>query len=130
MDPAIPTFDVHTLEEERAAALAQQRLVAMLSTAFGALALLLTCVGLYGLLAYTWFSEGARWHSPCARRTPRRHRLAHRYRAMVMVAVGTAIEYLWQWEWPRLASNQSWFCYLTEATDPSTFAAAGWRSSA
>ena len=49
----MPMFDVHTLEEEMNAALVQQRLIAMLSSLFGGLALLLACVGLYGLLAFT-----------------------------------------------------------------------------
>ena len=53
VDPAMPMFDVHTLEEEMDAALVQQRLIAMLSTLFGGLALVLACVGLYGLLAFT-----------------------------------------------------------------------------
>ena len=53
IDPAMPMFDVHTLEEEMNAALVQQRLIAMLSTLFGALALVLACVGLYGLLSFT-----------------------------------------------------------------------------
>jgi predicted permease len=53
IDPAMPMFDVHTLEEEMNAALVQQRLIAMLSTLFGTLALVLACVGLYGLLSFT-----------------------------------------------------------------------------
>jgi putative ABC transport system permease protein len=53
IDAAMPMFDVHTLEEEMNAALVQQRLVAMLSTLFGAVALVLACVGLYGLLSFT-----------------------------------------------------------------------------
>ena len=53
IDPAMPMFDVHTLEEEMNAALVQQRLIAMLSSLFGALALVLACVGLYGLLSFT-----------------------------------------------------------------------------
>ena len=48
----MPMFDVHTLEEEMGAALVQQRLVALLSSMFGGLALLLACVGLYGLVAF------------------------------------------------------------------------------
>jgi ABC-type antimicrobial peptide transport system permease subunit len=52
VDPSIPMFDVHTLEEEMGAALVQQRLIAMLSSLFGALALLLACVGVYGVLAF------------------------------------------------------------------------------
>jgi ABC-type antimicrobial peptide transport system permease subunit len=52
VDPSMPMFDVHTLEEEMGAALVQQRLVALLLSMFGGLALLLACVGLYGLLAF------------------------------------------------------------------------------
>jgi predicted permease len=53
VDPAAPMFDVRTLQEEMNAALGQQRLIAMLSSAFGALALLLASVGLYGLLSFS-----------------------------------------------------------------------------
>jgi hypothetical protein len=53
LDPAMPMFDLHTLHEEMGAALVQERLVAMLASLFGALALLLACVGLYGLLAFS-----------------------------------------------------------------------------
>jgi predicted permease len=52
VDPSMPMFDVHTLDEEMGAALVQQRLIAMLSSLFGALALLLACVGVYGVLAF------------------------------------------------------------------------------
>jgi len=52
VDPTLPMFDVNTLEQEMDAALVQQRLIALLSGVFGSLALVLACVGLYGLLAY------------------------------------------------------------------------------
>jgi len=52
VDPSLPMFDVNTLEQEMDAALVQQRLIALLSGVFGSLALVLACVGLYGLLAY------------------------------------------------------------------------------
>ena len=52
VDPSLPAFDVHTLAQEMDAALVQERLIAMLSTLFGALALLLASVGLYGLLTF------------------------------------------------------------------------------
>jgi len=52
LDATLPMLDVHTLQEEMNAALVQQRLIALLSTVFGALALLLACVGLYGLFAF------------------------------------------------------------------------------
>ncbi len=51
-DPTVPQFEIHTLAEEVDAVLIQERLTATLSTALGALALLLVFVGLYGLLAF------------------------------------------------------------------------------
>jgi ABC-type antimicrobial peptide transport system permease subunit len=50
--PTLPTFEVHTLAQEMDAALIQERLIALLSSLFGGLALLLASVGLYGLLAF------------------------------------------------------------------------------
>jgi predicted permease len=52
VDPTVPMFDVHTLNEEMNAALVQQRIVALLSSLFGGLALVLASVGLYGLLSF------------------------------------------------------------------------------
>jgi predicted permease len=52
VDPTVPMFDVRTLADEVDAVLIQQRLVATLTSVFGTLALLLACVGLYGLLAF------------------------------------------------------------------------------
>jgi predicted permease len=43
---------VRTMEEQIAASLLSERLLATLSTTFGALALLLSCVGLYGVISY------------------------------------------------------------------------------
>jgi predicted permease len=50
---------VRPLAEQREAALAQERLLASLSTAFGALGLLLAAVGLYGLLSFSVASRTA-----------------------------------------------------------------------
>jgi predicted permease len=58
-DSRLPVFDVKTLDEQLDETLVQERLVASLSTLFGLLALSLTCVGLYGLIAY---SVGRRTH--------------------------------------------------------------------
>ena len=52
VDPTVPMFEIHSLEEEMNAALVERRLIALLSTLFGGLALLLACLGLYGLLAF------------------------------------------------------------------------------
>jgi len=48
----LPVYAVKTLSSQLDDSLIQERLVASLSELFGMLALLLTCVGLYGLLAY------------------------------------------------------------------------------
>jgi ABC-type antimicrobial peptide transport system permease subunit len=52
LDPVMPMFQAETLSAQLDASLAQERLVATLSSVFGALALLLACIGLYGVMAY------------------------------------------------------------------------------
>jgi ABC-type antimicrobial peptide transport system permease subunit len=52
MDPAMPMFEVETLTTQIAASLQRERLLATLSSGFGLLALLLSCLGLYGILSY------------------------------------------------------------------------------
>jgi predicted permease len=51
-DPAIPMGSVKTLDALVDGNLRQERIIAQLSTAFGGLALLLACIGLYGVLSY------------------------------------------------------------------------------
>jgi predicted permease len=46
-------IEIHTLTAQVEGALVQERLMAMLAASFGALALILAAVGLYGLIAYT-----------------------------------------------------------------------------
>jgi putative ABC transport system permease protein len=52
VDPELPLFRVRTLEEQIQASLARERLLAALFSAFGALALLLSWAGLYGLVSF------------------------------------------------------------------------------
>jgi len=52
MDPAMPMFEVETLVTQVAASLREERLLATLSSGFGLLGLLLSCLGLYGILSY------------------------------------------------------------------------------
>jgi predicted permease len=126
VDPTMPMFDVHTLEEEMNAALVQQRLIAMLSSCFGALSLILACVGLYGLLAFTLVQ----------RRNEMGIRLALGARpidlvvlvvseAMILVAAGLAIGLPAALAVARLASSQiAGLVFGLRATDPVTIAAA------
>ena len=51
-DANMPIFDVKTLERQIDESLFMDRLVAMLSAAFGTLATLLAAIGLYGVMAY------------------------------------------------------------------------------
>ena len=53
IDRDVPMFELHTLADEVDAALVRERLIATLSGFFGAVALLLVCVGLYGIMAFT-----------------------------------------------------------------------------
>src|SRR5207249_3939498 len=52
VDRNLPIFRVKTLRAQAEQSLVRERLLAALSTFFGALALLLACLGLYGLMAY------------------------------------------------------------------------------
>jgi predicted permease len=52
LDPELPLFDVRTMEERAERALLNRRGPAQLALGFGVLALLLSAVGLYGVLAY------------------------------------------------------------------------------
>ena len=52
IDPNLPITSVTTLDEQVSGSIAQQRLVAQLSTFFGLLAVFLSCIGIYGLMSY------------------------------------------------------------------------------
>jgi predicted permease len=53
LDPNLPVLKVTTLEGQLNRVLAQERLLATLSGFFGVLAVLLSCLGLYGVISYT-----------------------------------------------------------------------------
>lgn len=53
IDPALPMFDLNTMEDQLDRSLSMQRLVGFLSAAFGILATTLCVIGLYGVTAYT-----------------------------------------------------------------------------
>ncbi|RPI07875.1 MAG: FtsX-like permease family protein, partial [Acidobacteriales bacterium] len=91
LDPHLPLIDIQTQEAVIDDQLRRERLFANLSTAFGGIALLLACIGIYGVVAYS-----------AARRTAEigiRVALGARYgnilslilrRTMLLVAVGVA----------------------------------------
>jgi len=53
LDKDQPIYDVRTLEQRLGASLAQQRFSALLLTLFAGIALVLTAVGLYGVMSYS-----------------------------------------------------------------------------
>jgi predicted permease len=53
VDPNVAVVDMHTEEQQIETALSAERFMAALSAIFGALALLLASIGLYGVMAYT-----------------------------------------------------------------------------
>lgn len=52
LDPSLPVYEMKTLEDQLDQTLSTERLIAALSSAFGALATLLAGVGLYGVMAF------------------------------------------------------------------------------
>jgi predicted permease len=52
VDPKVPLFELRTQEQQIDRLLGQERMFAALSGCLGGVALLLTCIGLYGLLAH------------------------------------------------------------------------------
>jgi predicted permease len=126
VDPTVPMFDVHTLEEEMSAALVQQRLIGLLSGLFGALALLLACVGLYGLLSCGLVQRTTEIGVRMALGARRGDVLWMVVReALILVGIGIAVGVPVALAVTRLASSQiSGLLFGLEATDPITVAGA------
>jgi ABC-type antimicrobial peptide transport system permease subunit len=52
VDPNLPVISIHTLKEQVSGQFSQQRLIARLTSFFGAQALVLASIGVYGVMAY------------------------------------------------------------------------------
>jgi predicted permease len=126
VDPTLPAFDVHTLAEEMDAALVRERLIAVLSTLFGGLALLLASVGLYGLLSFGVVQRTSELGVRMALGAGRGDVVWLVLReAMIVVAVGLAVGVPAALATARLASSQiAGLLFGLRATDPLTIAVA------
>jgi hypothetical protein len=52
IDPAMPVFNITTVEEQLDIVVSQERLIVILSVSFAIMATVLACIGLYGVMAY------------------------------------------------------------------------------
>jgi putative ABC transport system permease protein len=126
VDPAMPLFTIQTLAAQLDGALSRERLVATLSVLFGALALLLASVGLYGVMAFAVVQRtselGLRMALGAAR--PAVVRLIMRD-ALRLVAAGLGIGIPCTWIAARVAGHQiAGLLYGVSAADPLTIAGA------
>jgi predicted permease len=126
IDRNLPLFEVRTLTQEIGAVLIQERLIAMLSSVFSTLALLLACVGLYGLLAFSVAQRTAEMGIRMALGARRDDVIWTIMReALLLVAAGLAIGIPAALLTVRLASNRiAGLLFGLRATDPVTIAAA------
>lgn len=53
IDPDLPLQDIRTQQEQIDSSMEQERIIAALTASFGVLALVLACVGIYGVMAYS-----------------------------------------------------------------------------
>jgi putative ABC transport system permease protein len=126
IDRSLPLFDIHTLSEEMGAVLIRDRLIATLSTVFSTLALLLACVGLYGLLAFSVVQRRAEMGVRMALGANRADVIWTVMReALMLVAAGVIVGVPVALVLGRLAADRiSGLLFGLQATDPLTIAVA------
>jgi ABC-type antimicrobial peptide transport system permease subunit len=126
IDRDLPLFAIHTLAEEMGAVLIRDRLIATLSTVFSALALLLACVGLYGLLSFSVVQRTSEMGIRMALGANRADVAWTVMReALLLVTAGVIIGIPAALALERLASNRiSGLLFGLQATDPLTIATA------
>jgi predicted lysophospholipase L1 biosynthesis ABC-type transport system permease subunit len=122
IDPALPVIYFRTLDEQVSRSLNTERILAALSSSFGALALMLSLVGLYGVMS---FVVTQRTREIGIRLALGASRFATAWLvlrdALVMIAGGIAIALPCVWAMSRLIESQ---LYDVKSTDPATIGAA------
>jgi ABC-type antimicrobial peptide transport system permease subunit len=126
VDPTMPLLPLETLSAQVDAALSRERLVAMLSTLFSVLALLLAAIGLYGLMAFSVIRRtsemGVRMALGAARTRVVRLVMGE---ALRLVVAGLAVGVPAAFAGGRLAGSRiSGLLFELGATDPATMALA------
>jgi ABC-type lipoprotein release transport system permease subunit len=121
-DPTLPIASFRTLDEQVNRSLTTERMLAALSSSFGTLALLLSLVGLYGVMSFVVTQRtreiGIRLALGATRPSTVWLVLGD---ARVMIAAGTAIALPCVWALGRLVESQ---LYDVKPTDPLTILAA------
>jgi putative ABC transport system permease protein len=119
MDKELPVFNIRTMDEYVGASLGQSRFDALLLTLFAALALALTMVGIYGVMAYTVAQRtreiGIRIALGASRRDVSRMILG---RGFVLTGLGLLIGIVAALGLTRFLSS---FLYQVKPVDPLTF---------
>ena len=121
-DPALPISYFRTLDEQVNRSLNTERMLAALSSSFGMLALLLSLVGLYGVMSFVVTQRTREIGIRLALGATRLSTVWLVLRdALVMIAAGTAIALPCVWALGRLVESQ---LYEVKPTDPATIAMA------
>ncbi len=119
LDKELPTFNVRTMEQAISTSVAPRRFIMMLIGLFAALALMLTAVGIYGVVSFSVSQQTREIGIRIALGAPRRTVLGHVLRQGTVVAlVGVAIGLAGSFGLTRLIANQ---LFGVSATDPTTF---------
>jgi predicted permease len=122
IDPALPVTELRTVDDQLDRVLVNERLLAMLASAFAALAILLAVVGLYGVMSFVVTRRTREIGIRLALGASRSAAVWLILRdAAVMVAVGLAIALPTVWALGRLIESQ---LYGVRAMDGATIAAA------
>jgi predicted permease len=121
-DPTLSTTYFRTLDEQVSRALSTERMLATLSGGFGALALLLSLVGLYGVMSFVVAQRTREIGIRVALGATRFSTVWLVLRdALVMITAGVAIALPCVWVLGRLVESQ---LYDVKPTDPATIALA------
>ncbi len=119
LDKELPTFNVRTMGQAISTSVAPRRFIMMLIGLFAALALMLTAVGIYGVVSFSVSQQTREIGIRIALGAPRRTVLGHVLRQGTVVAlVGIAIGLAGSFGLTRLIANQ---LFGVSATDPTTF---------